>query len=329
MSDPYLLLASLLPSGPISAPPPVNLKALENFRLWFNNAAFASQISVVAQNSSPTVDPQQLEFSKTSGLNKIPRTNRIFIPAPVNKPTPVSGSQLYQQRKQALKAGKLHTRLAPHSFGEIWSQATKQPSYQEWKELLKREAQALSRGQGSNRLGILVGDSLSMWFPSELLPGGKFWLNQGISGENSGQVLKRLGTFAATRPDTIYVLAGINDLRQGATDDTILSNIRSISRRLKQSHPDAEIVVQSILPTRNQAISNSRIRNLNQSIISIAQQEGVSYLNLYPLFLDQGGQMKPELTTDGLHLNRQGYEVWQGAMEQAESWIALNRSTGY
>jgi lysophospholipase L1-like esterase len=83
--------------------------------------------------------------------------------------------------------------------------------------------------------------------------------------------------------------------------------------------------MQSILPTRLAAIPNERIRNLNQQIAVIAQQEKAGYLNLYTLFADGQGEMRQDLTTDGIHLTHRGYEVWQEALHYAEYSIAANR----
>ncbi|NEO16948.1 MULTISPECIES: GDSL-type esterase/lipase family protein [unclassified Moorena] len=248
-------------------------------------------------------------------------------------PSPKSGTELYYQRLAALRAGKLYTRLPAHSFSSFWAKGLNhkgvpltKPTYQQWKQLLAQEARAVAYGQGNNRLSMVVGDSLSLWLPAQGLPNYQLWLNQGISGENTSQILSRLSAFSQTRPDTIYVMAGINDLRQGKTDQVILNNLRQITRQLRQNHPQAQLIIQSILPTRATAISNQRIRNLNQQIAQIAQQEGAAYLNLHKLFTDSKGQMQHNLTTDGIHLTPLGYQVWQEALQYTESLIAANRA---
>ncbi|NEO49508.1 MAG: acylhydrolase [Moorea sp. SIO4A3] len=248
-------------------------------------------------------------------------------------PSPKSGTELYYQRLAALRAGKLYTRLPAHSFSSFWAKGLNhkgvpltKPTYQQWKQLLAQEARAVAYGQGNNRLSMVVGDSLSLWLPAQGLPNYQLWLNQGISGENTSQILSRLSAFYQTRPDTIYVMAGINDLRQGKTDQVILNNLRQITRQLRQNHPQAQLIIQSILPTRATAISNQRIRNLNQQIAQIAQQEGAAYLNLHKLFTDSKGQMQHNLTTDGIHLTPLGYQVWQEALQYTESLIAANRA---
>jgi len=198
-------------------------------------------------------------------------------------------------------------------------------TYQDWVEQLQREALAVAKTP-PDRLTILAGDSLSLWFPPELLPPDRTWLNQGISGETSAGLLRRLKVFDLTRPETVFVMIGINDLLRGIDDATVLANSREIIRDLRWVHPDAEIVVQSILPhsgknaswegrDRLLEISNRRIRKLNRDLEAIAEEEGVYFLDLHPLFTDKYGNLRPELSTDGLHLNERGYLVWSTGLQ--------------
>ena len=57
----------------------------------------------------------------------------------------------------------------------------------------------------------------------------------------------------------------------------------------------------------------------------IANQQGIEYLDLYPLFTDRNGDLSLEFTTDGLHLNPQGYTVWRTALALK---INSNQTTG-
>ncbi|MBW4582747.1 MAG: lysophospholipase [Tildeniella nuda ZEHNDER 1965/U140] len=235
---------------------------------------------------------------------------------------PSSCSQFYWQRFAALRSGRLYTRLPIDSFRDIWLRATGEPTYNQWRTLLALEAKAATGGQGNRRLSVMVGDSLSLWFPSDRLPTGQLWLNQAISGENTSAILQRLPAFANARPQAIYVMAGINDLKQGATDNDILWNLRQIVRRLQQSHPHARIVVQSILPTRTAIVPGNRIGWLNEQLAAIAKQDGAIFLDLYSQFTDADGSLRRELTTDGLHLNANGYATWQAQLAQADTWLA-------
>ncbi len=346
MRDPYLLAAGLLTALaiPASALPHLSIVLPENSRfLW--DLKQGSQ-TIVSRKIIPRVDLSLPELSgqafqplkssqPTAGEKNIKSVDISLaelssqeLPAPrksLINPSQgagislTSGNQLYYERLAALKTGQIYTRVDSDNLQSLWESIRKrQLTYEDWKSLLTLEARAIAQGQGANHLSILVGDSLSMWFPREKLPTGKLWLNQGISGDTSSGVLKRLGAFSATRPDMIYVMAGINDLRKGASDDTILRNYRRIVRRLRETHPKAQIIVESILPTRLPKLSNSRIRHINDQLAQIAKQEGANYLNIYSWFTDMEGNLRPELTTDGLHLSQEGYDVWRSALQQIE-----------
>jgi lysophospholipase L1-like esterase len=200
-----------------------------------------------------------------------------------------------------------------------------QLTYQQWLDLLQQEAKAVTE-HAPSRLTILAGDSLSLWFPPDLLPSDRTWLNQGISGETSAGLLRRLDFFERSQPETIFVMIGINDLIRRVKDNTLLANQRQILKTLRKQHPKAEIVMQSILPhggqqamwegrDRLRSVSNQHIRDLNQQLRSIAHQEGAHFLDLHPLFTDIKGDLRQDLSTDGLHLNSQGYWVWRTALE--------------
>ncbi|HYW19120.1 MAG TPA: SGNH/GDSL hydrolase family protein [Nodularia sp. (in: cyanobacteria)] len=200
-----------------------------------------------------------------------------------------------------------------------------QLSYQQWVDILKQEAKVAAE-ESPQRLSILTGDSLSLWFPPQLLPEDRNWLNQAISGESSDGLLKRLDLFDRTQPEVIFVMIGINDLIRGVSDQVILNNQRQIMTYLRKTHPKAQIVVQSILPHGDEAITweqkekllkipNSRIRQLNQQLQNTATNVNVKYLDLYPLFTNQQGNLRSEFSTDGLHLNPTGYVVWRTALQ--------------
>jgi len=252
----------------------------------------------------------------------------------------------------AVMGGTWMQRLDPFSFFQV-NASTLQPdnvevsaspsngkryqlTYEEWVALLAREAKVAAAKQ-PDRLTILAGDSLSLWFPAEMLPSGFTWLNQGISGETSAGLLQRLKLFDATQPETILVMIGINDLIRGVRRETLLANHLEIVRHLKTAHPKARIVVQSILPhgssqtveqltppgralppwaERLAAVSNASIRELNRQLATMAEAEKVAFLDLHPYFTDERGDLQMQLTTDGLHLNPLGYAVWRSQLEQ-------------
>jgi hypothetical protein len=179
---------------------------------------------------------------------RLPEKSRLLFLRCLQSST--NWGQLYRQRLAALQSGYIYTQFPPNSFESAWLNTSGQPNYDEWISLLKQEAEFIATGDGNRRLGIVLGDSLSLWLPTNGLPEGTLWLNQGISGDTTSGLLRRISLFANTRPEVIYVMAGINDLRRGSTDLSVQMNLNEVIRQLRSQHPDAQIVIQSILPTR-------------------------------------------------------------------------------
>ncbi|NJR70285.1 MAG: acylhydrolase [Synechococcales cyanobacterium CRU_2_2] len=271
-------------------------------------------------NPQPSLINRPVSGSTTSSFPTVPAASRLG---------PRSGPQLYYQRLAAIKAGRLYTRLPADSFRAQWLNTRAHPDYKQWTQLLAIEARAVSKGQGNNRLSIVLGDSLSQWLPMQTLPHSQIWLNQGISGDTTRGILQRVSAFKDTSPSSIYVMAGVNDLKNGTTDREVLGNLQRIMRQLRANHPKAQVFVQSILPTDTPQVSNDRIRQINTQLATIARQENVTYLNLHNQFTNEAGNLNARLTTDGIHLSPEGYGLWQSILRNMEHWVALNRNLGY
>ena len=269
------------------------------------------------------------QFSLSSSVQPEPLLKSAFQPefstaiaANLTTQSPRSGGQLYLQRFAALKIGKLYTRLPSDSFSEIWKSASVQPTYEQWRSLLASESKAVSKRTSQHDLSILLGDSLSLWFPCDRLQQSQIWLNQGISGDTTWNVLARLPDLANTRPSQIYLMVGLNDLKMGAGDAEIVWNVQRIIAKLQAIHPNARIIVQSILPTRSPRIPGDRIGGINRQLNEIARLAGATYLDVFSQFVDHDGEIMPEYTTDGIHLSAQGYAAWQSVFQDSDSKVA-------
>jgi lysophospholipase L1-like esterase len=197
-------------------------------------------------------------------------------------------------------------------------------AYEQWVALLAAEVKAMV-ARDAPRQNILLGDSLTLWFPASMLPGRRTWLNQAISGEKSGGLLGRLYLLDDTTPEALFIMVGINDLIWGGSEADLVYNVRNMITYLQQTHPQARVVVQSILPhggamatwegrDRLAALPPDAIQSVNAQLKLVAAETGAEYLDLYPLFVTGDGFLRPDLTTDGLHLNERGYMVWRTAL---------------
>ncbi len=196
--------------------------------------------------------------------------------------------------------------------------------YEQWVALLAAEAEAMVAINAPNQT-VLLGDSLTLWFPANMLPGRRTWLNQAISGEKSTGLRDRLYLLDNTSPEAVFIMVGINDLIWGGSEADLVYNVRKMVDYLHQTHPQTRVVVQSILPhggetatwegrDRLVAVSPDLIRAVNAQLKAVAAETGAEFLDLYPLFANGDGYLRADLTTDGLHLNQDGYMVWRTAL---------------
>jgi lysophospholipase L1-like esterase len=75
--------------------------------------------------------------------------------------------------------------------------------------------------------------------------------------------------------------------------------------------------VQSLFPTNNEfdhfpraQNKDDEIRAVNIGIEKIAGEYGITFIDLYPHFMDKEGKLSKEYTNDGLHLMGKGYLKW-------------------
>lgn len=171
---------------------------------------------------------------------------------------------------------------------------------------------------------IFLGNSITEAGNWEELYPQKTIINRGISGDNSYGVVARLDEVVSSRPDKIFLLIGINDLKRGTPANYILLNYKKIIQKVITSSPHTMLYLQSVLPVSESKlasfyskITNDKIRVLNDSLRRIARKYKVPFVDLYnDVFIDKKGQMKQDLTTDGLHLQPAGYLLWVGYLRK-------------
>ncbi len=162
---------------------------------------------------------------------------------------------------------------------------------------------------------VFLGDSIIKqgqwdgWFPA--LP----TLNRGIGGESIADVAARLGS-ALRAPRAVVLMVGTNDVHEARNSADIAAaaiRMKSLVSAIRKTALDAALIVNSVAPRTLHY--RERIAQFNAELVQIAAAAEAQYLDLWPVMAGPDGAIRPELTTDGLHLTAQGYAVWAGALE--------------
>ena len=173
---------------------------------------------------------------------------------------------------------------------------------------------------------VFMGDSITdgwgrvrgVFFP------GKPYLNRGISGQTTPQMLVRFQQdVVRLHPAVVVILAGTNDIAGNtgpSTPEMIEDNFRSMTAIAKQN--GIKVVLASILPViayrwKPGIEPAEEIRSLNDWVKEFCRRDRDVYLDYYSALADPQGGMKEGLSVDGVHPTARSYAIMSPLAEQA------------
>ena len=118
----------------------------------------------------------------------------------------------------------------------------------------------------------------------------------------------------------VYIMLGINEI--GHSIDGIQSKYQTLIDRVRELQPQAAIVVQAnlhvtkALGDSNPELALVHLQDLNNMLAQFADDQTIFYLDVNPLFCDEEGYLKPELTRDGCHPYAVHYQEWKDFLMQ-------------
>ena len=219
---------------------------------------------------------------------------------------------------------------------------------QDWNQLGRYYAanQELKKQPGDPGRVVFMGDSITDgWRLEEYFP-GRPYVNRGISGQVTAQMLVRMyPDVIDLKPAAMVVLAGTNDIARNngpATPEMIEENITAMTE-LAQRH-GIKVLLCSILPVSDypylaqqsaraaapsaaapgggragrgpmvrQRMTVGRppadILGLNAWMKNYAAQAGATYVDYFSALVDEKGWLKDGIANDGLHPNPEGYRI--------------------
>jgi lysophospholipase L1-like esterase len=177
---------------------------------------------------------------------------------------------------------------------------------------------------------VMLGDSLThgvSWkrhFPELHI------VNCGVGGDTTQHVLDRLDDVYVLQPRRVFLMIGVNDLNTNMRPETTLANYESIVANLRKHLPASRLFLQSVLPVNRRwdRARNVDIARLNEHIERLAKWYDSTFIDLHSQFCTGDGQLRADLSNDGLHLNSNGYALWSKIVRPLIG-IANNASPRY
>jgi lysophospholipase L1-like esterase len=156
---------------------------------------------------------------------------------------------------------------------------------------------------------------------------GKFYINRGISGQTTPQMLLRFrADVIKLKPRVVVILAGTNDIAGNtgpSTIEMIEDNLISMAQLAKAN--GIKVILCSVLPVFDYPWKPGlqpaeKIIALNKLIKAYAAKDSsMIYLDFFSAMVDERKGMKAEYSADGVHPNEAGYNVMEPLTEEAIS----------
>jgi lysophospholipase L1-like esterase len=199
---------------------------------------------------------------------------------------------------------------------------------QDWPNLNKyKKANSVLKAPetGDNRI-VFLGDSITEFWGTinpEFFE-GKAYINRGISGQTSPQILLRFSAdVIALKPSIVVILAGVNDIA-GNTGPTTLEEITdTIFSMIKLANANhIKVILCSVLPAAdfpwktNQKPAD-KIIALNTLLTNYANANAIPFVDYHTAMTNDEGGLPLAYSNDGVHPNKAGYQVMATLLENS------------
>ena len=163
---------------------------------------------------------------------------------------------------------------------------------------------------------VVTGSStIKMWRSLPEISSGEAVLNTGFGGSKAADLERYLFPLVLKYdPKRVFVYEGDNDLWANVPAVEILNSLKQIVTRIHLVDPGTEIILIGAKPSPSRWEKKESYLSFNRLLKDYCDKtEQVSYLDTWKALTDAQGNPRPELyLQDQLHLNSDGYLIWNG-----------------
>lgn len=188
-----------------------------------------------------------------------------------------------------------------------------------------RHAQFMYRIKEGDIGLLFMGDSIMDFWPRN---GEYSWLkfapyhpaDFGVSGDATENVLWRItnGELDGINPKVVVLMIGTNNIGHSSSEkpEWAAAGVKKIVDTIHEKLPRTKLLLLAVFP---RGTKNSRERNavtaINTVIGGLDDGKMTRYLDIGNVFLDEDGEIPPDVMPDKLHPTAKGYDLWYEAMQ--------------
>ena len=168
---------------------------------------------------------------------------------------------------------------------------------------------------------LFIGSSsFTMWKDvNEYFPGYKI-INRGFGGSSLTDVIRYTDDILFPyQPKQVVIYCGENDLAfsDSVTSQIVFQRFEKLFGMIRNRLPHASVLYISIKPSPSRQNLLTKMREANQLIKDfLKKKKRTAFVDIYPDMINDEGKPRPELfIQDQLHMNKEGYLIWQKAIK--------------
>lgn len=171
---------------------------------------------------------------------------------------------------------------------------------------------------------VFLGDSITDYYDLYAAFSDRNVVNSGIAGDLTSDILEDMDNRVYQyNPSKVFLLIGTNDIEHEVSKDEIVDNIKKIIEGIKENRENAEIYLESIYPVNEDKWGaslrrNAVIKEINEELEELAEEEDITYIDLFDDLAADDENLKDEVSDDGLHLLPEGYDI---VTEKLENYL--------
>jgi lysophospholipase L1-like esterase len=227
----------------------------------------------------------------------------------------------------SLAGQQVPTTKAP--TGTLTAKELADPLRTDWPNLkhFHEEDVALPAAAADEKRVVFMGDSITQGWsrygvPPEKPVAGVVWVNRGISGQTTPQMVLRFQQDVIhLKPNVVVIFAGTNDVAGNTGDMTPEQTEDNLTSMAELAHANGiQVVLCSILPAfdfpwKPGREPSPKIIALNRWIKGYAAEHEYVYVDFYSAMVDARGGLPANLSIDGVHPTPAGYAVMNPLIE--------------
>lgn len=164
---------------------------------------------------------------------------------------------------------------------------------------------------------VWMGDSITEQGWWSYLTKERNIINLGIGGDTTPGMLARLPEILEAQPSKIFLMGGVNDLSGNRPVEEISDNVRKMLVMVKERAPKCVVYLQSVITPNDDVIAypyaagkQEQTAELNEHYKALCDEGLAVWVDLRPLLHNEKGEVREELTKDGIHIHPEAYRIW-------------------